>query len=271
MKRLHCGRRPVRHTGRTRKSLKIMTTHLMKLGPAPTETKNYIAVTRAALKAAGLPDWGMMLNADEGCCVCSDTGHTDEQRTANTGKIIIPTDGEIQNLYEIVGGYDPSQTQPDGSNPTDQGCDETTMEEDLTSTGFCGRKLDATGMVDFTSIDSLIWCIELFGSVRLGINFPAWAMDAFSAGRPWGAPPPGADTTIEGGHDVPLVDYRGGVFTCITWAGEQPVDKNFINLYCEEAHAEIAADWIQAQGVAPSGFDLNQLVNDLGELAPAAA
>ena len=272
MKRLHYGRRPVRHTGRTRKSLKIIATHLMKLGPAPTETNNYIEVTRTALKAAGLSNWGVMLNNNEGCCVCSDTGHVDEQRTANAGKIIIPADFDIQTLYEAVGGYDPSQTKPDGSNPTDQGCDETTMEDwTSTSTGFCGRKLDATGMVDFTNLDFLIWCIELFGSARLGINFPAWAMDAFNAGRPWGAPPAGADTTIEGGHDVPLVDFRNGQFTCITWGVEQIVTAPFLTLYCEESHAEIAADWIQAQGMTPSGFDLNQLVNDLGELAPAAA
>jgi hypothetical protein len=261
------GRRPVRHTGRTRKSLVILSRHLDNLGPAPTETRNYIAATRGAMKNAGMKDWSMMLNDREGDCVCADTGHVEMHRTANAGGFFIPTDDDVQKLYEAVGGYDPSQTQPDGYNPTDQGCDETTMEEYLTQTGFCGRKLDKSGMVDYTNQDHLIWAIELFGSVRLGINFASWAMDAFNKGQPWGDPPPGADTTIEGGHDVPLVDFRAGYFTAITWAGEVLVSQDFLNLYCEEAHAELAFDWIQAQGQAPSGFSLDELASDLGEVA----
>jgi hypothetical protein len=256
------GRKPVRHTGRTRRSLMVMRTTLEALGPAPWATANYIAAVHT--QAPG--GWSMFLNDQLGDCVCADSGHTLMLRSANTGAIIMPTDVEIEQLYEEVGGYDPSQTQPYGSNPTDQGCDETTMEQFLTSTGFCGQKLDDSGMVDYTNSDHLVWAIQLFGSVRLGINFPNWAMDAFNAKQPWGAPPGGADTTIEGGHDICLVDFRGGVFTAITWGQEQAVTMDFLNLYCEEAHAELAYDWIMAQGLSPSGFSLAQLNADLSAI-----
>lgn len=249
------GRRPVRHTGRMRRSMLVMTQHLSSLGPAPSETNNYMG-------AVTVP-WGMMLNDTLGDCVCADSGHTLMLRSANSGKIIIPTDADIEHLYEEVGGYIA------GDSKTDNGCDETSMEQYLTSTGLCGQKLDDSGSVDYTSLDHLIWSIQLFGSVRLGINFPAWAMSAFSSQQPWGAPPVGVDTTIEGGHDVPIVDYRGGNFTCITWGQEQVITMDFLNLYCEEAHVELAFNWIAAQGNTPNGFSLSQLDADLKDITNA--
>lgn len=252
------GRRPAVHTARTMRSALAMARALDPLGPAPAATRNYIA-------AVTVP-WGMMLNDQLGDCVCADTGHMLMLRTANTGSIIVPADAEIETLYEAVGQYDPSQTQPDGSNPTDQGCDETAMCDYLETTGFLGHKADAVGSIDPRNLDHVVWCIELFGGCRLGLNIPAWAMDAFSAGNPWGAPPAGADTTIVGGHDVPLVDSRSGTFTCVTWAQEQIITPAFLALYCEEAHSELFFDWVQQQGIAPSGFDLTALAGDLAAL-----
>ena len=243
------GRRPPRHTGKTRRSLMVMNAHLTALGPAPAATNDYVAAVKVP--------WRYMWNDQLGDCVCADTGHTMMLRTANTGGIVIPSANEILKLYEEVGGYVP------GDPSTDQGCDEVTMEEFLQKTGFIGHKLDQYGSVDFANFAHLVWTVQLFGSCRLGINLPNWAENAFSDGHPWGTPPAGADTTIAGGHDVPLVDYRNGYFKCVTWGQIQLVSMEFLNMYCEEAHAELDFDWIRKQGEAPSGFNLNQLAADL--------
>jgi hypothetical protein len=251
------GRKPARHTLRTMRSAIVMARHLAALGPAPDASNDYVSAVRAP--------WGMMLNDSLGDCVCADTGHTLMLRTANAGpSLVVPSDDDVLALYEAVGGYDP------GDPSTDQGCDETSMCDYLEATGFLGHKSDATGSVDPANLDHVRWCIQLFGACRLGINFPAYAMDAFNAGKPWDAPGSGDDTTIEGGHDVPLVDYRAGTFTCITWGRPQIVTPAFLALYCEEAHSELFFDWVRAQGTAPSGLSLDQLAADLAQIgAPA--
>lgn len=246
---LKMGRKPVRFTGRSRRTMAVMTRHLLTLGPAPAATNPYIAAVKVP--------WGMMLNDQLGCCVCSDTGHTIMLRTANVGAVEVATANEILKLYEQVGGYVP------GDPSTDQGCDELSMAQYLRNTGFVGHKLDNYASVNYKDQDLLVWSVQLFGSCRLGINLPAWAMDAFNRGQPWGKPPTGADTSILGGHDVPLVDFRGGMFKCVTWSKLQVIDQDFINLYCEEAHAELAFDWIQRQGIAPNNLCLEELANDL--------
>jgi hypothetical protein len=257
---LHFGRRPAVYTRRTMRSALVMAKALNTLGPAPASSNDYMA-------AVTVP-WGMLLNDTLGDCVCADQGHTLMLRTANTGTLVTPTDNDIQALYEAVGGYDPAQIQPDGSNPTDQGCVMTAMANYMETTGLLGHKADAVGTVDPSNLDHVRWCIQLFGSCSIGINFPAWAMDAFNAGQVWGAPPSGADTTIVGEHDIPLVDCRGGTFTCVTWGKGQLVDPTFLGLYCEEAHSELFFDWTSAQGVAPNNLSLDQLFSDLAAIGP---
>ena len=235
-----------------------MARALDPLGPAPDASNDYIGAVKVP--------WQMFLNDSLGDCVCADTAHSLMLRTANVGQIVVPQDSDVLALYEAVGGYDPTQTQPDGNNPTDQGCDETAMCNYLETMGWLGHKADAVGSVDPRNLDHIRWCIQLFGACRLGINVPAWAMDAFGAGQPWGAPPAGADTTIEGGHYVPLVDYRDGTFTCVTWGQPQIVTPAFMALYCEEAHGEVQMDWFTAQGLSPPGFDVAALIGDLSAL-----
>lgn len=249
---LRFGRRPPRHTLRTMRSALILARSLDPLGPAPVKSNDYVS-------AVTVP-WGIMGNDSLGDCVCADTGHTLMLRTANASSVVVPTDQDVIALYEAVGGYDPKDPN------TDQGCDETTMCQYLESTGFLGHKCDASAMVDPANLDHIRWCVQLFGHCRLGINFPAFAMNQFNAGQPWDTPAAGADTTIEGGHDVPIVEYDGDFFHVVTWGKLQAMTPAFFKVYCEEAHCELFTDWIRANGTAPSGFNLSQLVNDLAAL-----
>lgn len=63
----------------------------------------------------------MLGNDVVGDCTFASKGHQLMMVTANTGSILIPTTAQILAACSDLTGYDPSQTQPDGSNPTDQG------------------------------------------------------------------------------------------------------------------------------------------------------
>lgn len=240
-------------TPHTWRSMARLTAAFDPLGKPPDASFDYPGALTAPL--------GMYLNDRLGCCVCSDTAHTTMLRTANTSATtIIPTDDDVLKLYEAVGGYDPSDPGTDG------GCVESDMEQYLINTGFLGHKLDATAAVNPHNIDHVKWTVQLFGSCRIGFQVPAFCMDQFNNGKPWDVTASG-DQSIEGGHDVPIVGYSMNTFTVITWGKYQKMTRAFFEQYADEAHAELAYDWIREQGTAPSGFDLNTLAADMAEVA----
>lgn len=248
---LRLGRKPAKRTLRTMRSALVMARALDPLGARPAQSNDYTA-------AVTVP-WGMFLNDSLGDCVCADTAHTLMLRTANNGSIIIPTDDDVEKLYEAVGGYVP------GDASTDNGCVETDMCEYLVSTGFLGHKADAAGSVDPENLDHVGWCVQLFGSCRMGWNLPQSAMDQFQAGQPWDVVA-GDDGGIIGGHDTPLIKYAGDTWYTVTWGQPQLITPAFIAKYAEESHCELFFDWAQEQGVSPSGLSLDALAADMANL-----
>ncbi len=245
------GRRSPQHSARSFRSMLLMTQALQALGPAPPASNDYAAKVKVP--------WQMFGNDTIGDCVAADTAHTLMLRTANVGQIVVPTDSDVIALYSAVGGYVP------GDASTDQGCDEGDMCRYLVANGFLGHKADLVGNVDPSSLDYIRWCVQLFGSCRIGLNLPGYAEDQFDARQPWDVSQYGDQTTA--GHDVPIVGYRGGMFTVVTWGRAQEMTEAFFLKYCEEAHAELYFDWIAKQGMAPSGFDLDALAARLREMA----
>lgn len=174
--------------------------------------------------------------------------------SANTGTILIPSADDIQKLYEAVGGYVP------GDASTDQGCDETSMEQFLMATGLCGQKSAACGPIDPSNMDHLRWSVQVFGACRLGISVTDAMMDAFNAGQPWET----FGGNVEGGHDVPIVKYDADYAWVVTWGKLQPVAWSLLanSQFLEEAHCSVWPDWIRAGGTAPSGLDMADLLAD---------
>lgn len=244
------GRKPVVYNRRSQHSAIKLAAHLMKLGSAPAISYDYITAVNNTTGG----DWGMLGNDQYGDCVWADTGHALMLRTANASQIIIPTTEQVLAAYSAHTGFDPANPN------SDQGDDETSATEYLQQVGFLGHKADAIASVDQTNLDHVKWCVQLFGHSRIGLNLPQAAMDQMDAGTPWDV---GGDTTIIGGHDVPIFGYDYAFFYVCTWGKIQKMTTAFFQAYCEEAHAEIYSDWIRSQGTAPSGFDLDTLVSDL--------
>jgi hypothetical protein len=218
------------------------------LGSPPTASDDYVS---AVDKATG-GDWGVDLNDQLGCCVIADSAHQIMLHTANAGKIVIPTDAEVLEMYEVVGGYRPSDP------PTDQGCDEGEACQYLVTTGLAGQKSAGTGFVDPANMDHIRWTVQLFGACRLGITVTDAMMQAFDAGQPWET----FSGSVDGGHDVPIVKYDAIYAYVVTWGKLQPVAWPLLAnpSFLEEAHCELWPDFLNAAGTAPNGFDLRGLM-----------
>ncbi|HUD11451.1 MAG TPA: hypothetical protein VMS08_03500 [Candidatus Saccharimonadia bacterium] len=248
------GRKPFRPTPRTQVSGAVMRAVLKELGEPPLYSEDYVS----AVNVQSPSGWGVLGNENFGCCVQADDGHYLMLRTANAGKIIIPTTEQVLALYSYETGFNPDDPA------SDQGTDEGSDCEYLVSNGFLGHKADATGFIDPQFITDLKWCIELFGGCKFGINIPQSALDQFNAGEPWTVVT--NDANIIGGHDVLGVRYDGVWFYVVTWGEIQRVEPNWILKYAEEAHVLLFADWIKTNGSAPSGFDLKALIAALPQI-----
>jgi len=190
-------------------------------------------------------------------------------RTANVGTIWTPSTDEVLALYSAVTGF--NQNDPS----TDQGADELSTIEYLTNTGWQGRKLDGHANLNVKKLDQLKWTVNIFGASRLGINLPQSAIDQFNSNKPWDVV---KGSQCAGGHDVPLVGYDApsDTYYIVTWGKLWEVSGDFMKAkfhdgtpYLEEAHAELAFDWVNSMGTSPSKQSLVQLLQDLTSVTKA--
>src|SRR5271154_6064970 len=89
---------------------------------------------------------------------------------ANSGIPLAPfTTEQALNLYSRITGYDPSQTQPDGSNPTDQGTSWTDALTYWLKNGIYGFNILGWAKFDWTDQIRMNQAIDIFGSSLTGL------------------------------------------------------------------------------------------------------
>ena len=205
--------------------------------------------------------WGMMENATVGDCEFARMGHMLMNFTAHTGKMVVPTDAQIIAAYSAVTGYDPSQTQPDGSNPTDNGAATPDVLNYWQNVGIAGHKIAGWAQVDSTqeAIQQAIW---LFGGAAIDISIYQSMMDQTQADEPWDDP----TGALLGYHAVPAEGFGKDGLTVITWGALQQMGWPTCLKVLEGCYIVITQDWIEQNGKAPNGFDLATLQSDLNLL-----
>jgi len=207
----------------------------------------------------------MFGNDTIGDCTCASKGHILMAVSANAGSLILPTTEQCVELYSAVTGYDPSQTQTDGSNPTDNGAAMTDVYDYILKNGFAGQKILGWVKVDHTDRVHFEQCVELFGACDTGVQLPNSAMNQFQNDQSWDII--SNDGGIDGGHCVPYLGYGSLGETCITWGKRQPTGIPWFQKYADEAYGIIWEDWFDTTGVAPNHFDRDALWADLKALS----
>jgi hypothetical protein len=215
-----------------------------------------------------ITSWGMMLNDSLGDCAIACPGHLEMVWTDDAGSLFTPSDPEILTAYEAISGYNPSDAQPDGSNPTDTGCVILNVLKYWTSTGIAGHKIGAYVRIDTQDVQALQSAVYLFGGVDFGFQLPEGVQGASTwtiggSGAKWA---PGS----WGGHSVPGVAYDASGVTVITWGEPLVATWDFVARYADEAWAMISPDFL-AGGVSPQGFNLTALNQDLQVLSGLAS
>ena len=153
----------------------------------------------------------MLGNDTVGDCTCACVGHMIMNMTAHTGSILIPTDEEILAFYSAITGYDPSQTDSQGNNPTDTGAAITDVlarwQSDGITIGGQVHKILGWMQFDHTNREQMAQVIYLFGAADCGVVLPNSAMDQFNAGQDWDVV--ADDGGEDGGHCIPAFGQGG--------------------------------------------------------------
>lgn len=186
--------------------------------------------------------------------------------TCHTGTVVIPTLAQVLGGYSAVTGYDPSKTDSNGNNPTDNGAAMTDVLAYLQSTGLAGHKILGWAQIDHTNLVHRKIAVDLFGFTYVGVNLPSKAQDQFSAGQPWEVVP---GDSIEGGHCILHPGYGSEGDDYVTWARwDQKASAEWSRTYIDEEYVIVSDLWInQATQKTPGGIDLPTLQADLKLLA----
>lgn len=251
----------------------ISQMRLGKLAPKPIKHMPMLAAYTTQVPKApvavdwtdGLQDFGQMQNDVLGNCTCAAVGHAIQIFTKNASTEQTLSDADVVHLYEQF-GYTPSDPS------SDAGAVETDVLNYWLKHPIASHKLDGfVGLQpqDLGDIKDAIW---LLGGAYIGVALPATAQG--QVGSTWvvtseGLAGDGAPGSW-GGHAVFVAAYDAHGLTCITWGKLQRMSWNFWKSYCDEAYGLLSPDWIKANGVAPSGFDLAMLTTDMRALREAA-
>jgi hypothetical protein len=205
----------------------------------------------------GVTQWGMMLNDRIGDCTIAGAAHAVQVWTGALGAMHTVQDAEVLAAYEAWDGYNPHDPS------TDRGGVELDVLRKWRKTSLAGHKLLAFADANVADLDMIRQAIYWFGGVYIGVALPRTAQrqDVWDVVSNHGDGAPGS----WGGHCVYVPKYDFDGFTCITWGGLKRMTNKFWQLYCDEAHALLGADWIGQKG-SPLGFNLEQMQADLADI-----
>lgn len=247
---------------------------LGKLAPKPSaktlKLRTYLHSDAPVIPATQAWDhcfraWTMLKNDVIGCCTVAAIAHMVQLWTAYHGTMVKPTADQVIEVYSAITGYDPSQTDASGFNPTDNGAAISDVLEYWRKVGIAGHKIDGWAQIDHTNIQETKTAIYLFGGINPGLQVPQSAMDQALSGREWKVVK--HDGGILGGHSVPVFDYSPTDGVCATWGMKQMFTWDFWLRYVDESYAIISLDWLDKQGVAPNHINLEALRADLKSLS----
>lgn len=242
----------------------------MKLGRLPNQGRPRLKLTSALIPATAYnpppscdyyskvpaASWGMDGNDAYGDCTCAEVDHTTKARQVAAGNPEVrSTEAEVLALYSAITGFDPKRPN------TDQGAEMQAVREYWLNVGATlgGKTHKLLMFAEVERQDHLLvkWCIDRFGALGVGINFPSSAMDQFNAGKPWDVV---KGSQIEGGHAIAAVGYDDRYVYIVTWGKVQPMTWAFYDAFTEEVWADLDDSFVSSvSGSDPLGETLYAL------------
>lgn len=238
----------------------------LRLGKAPRKNDPRTLILGKYLRLEDLPavpdahdwspavaSWPMYGNDKLGDCTCAAAGHMVEGWTANAGAAVVPADDAVEGLYWATGSADTGRFELDVLNY-------------WRTEGLGTDKILVYAAVNPQSQLEVKTSIYLFGGLYIGVALPLTAQgqkvwDVVGDGQSGASAP-----NSWGGHAVNIVGYDAEGVTLVTWGGLMKATWAFLQTYCDEAYAIITQDWISAEGKAPSGIAMDELLSDLHQV-----
>jgi hypothetical protein len=194
--------------------------------PSPRDDRDYQAVPPSTIPAtcdfgAGIR-WGMLLNDRIGDCYPAALLHALQVLTGYT-----PVDADALAVYEQVTGYDPTRTDPNGDNPTDNGTAGRPLYAWAKAQGLISSY--AAVPTDRTSIRAAI------AGHRAVLCEWALPAGAETEGDIWTMPRSNRQAGSWGGHATVEVGYTTTRNRNVTWGEEGTVTGAFEDAYLQAA------------------------------------
>lgn len=254
MRRGKLGKLPAKHDSRTLR----VAQYLHKLpAPRPDGVDWEAAVRKAHVQL------GMLGNDQYGDCFWAMAAHSFMTWNANAGRVVNFTTDGVLAAYSAATGFNPSDPNSDTGTVMLDGL------KFLRSTGMTDasgkvHKIGAFAAVDPKNPDEVRVALDIFGELLIGVEFPADWMNA----NVWDV----NSSSIEGGHAINGVardlksaptsginiDTWGTDDRWITWAA--------LCQNCDELYVTIPPDWLEDNGKAPNGLDIQALTTDLAAI-----
>lgn len=201
---------------------------------------------------------GMLMNDTIGDCAIAGPLHMERIWSKANNIDYTPTDTEALAAYSAVSGYVP------GDDSTDTGCVLLDVLKYWKNTGIGGRKIGAFVQVDPSNHMHVEHASFFFGGLLVGVNLP---VSAQTQELVWDVPPTGLSGSGApgswGGHCFSSPGYTQKTLDTITWGERISQTWKFWDAYVDECYAILSLDFILNSNLAPNGFDLISLQQDM--------
>lgn len=206
----------------------------------------------------------MHRNDELGDCTCAAKANLEQVWSANAGSEVIQSDDLVVLDYERVGGYDPTRTDKDGYNPTDNGAVMSEVLKYWQDSGRIGPYLE----VHADDWEEVCYACDVGVGLYCGLSLPQCAMDAMDKDVPtWQMPTTKSEKRIIGGHCVIDCSYnvQEGVLGTGTWAKVVPTTADFVAAFFSEMYV-IFSNQFMAGGISPAGLNGQAIIDAMEQV-----
>ena len=204
--------------------------------------------------------WKTLANDTRSCCFWSGAAHEHMLWTAEHSQPADFENAQVLADYAQATGYNPND--PDNTDNGTDMIDGAKYRQQIGVLDSAGKRHKIDSYVALTpgDITELMVATWLFSAVGVGIRFPKSADDQFSEGIPWDVVP---DSPIIGAHYIPVLGRSSKAFPLlVTWGRLHAMTPAMYKVYNMTTLGYISHEMVDAKGLTPEQFNLDQLIAD---------